>query len=152
MVGGVRLIDPANESSPVISPGGRWAGYSSDASGSREAWVTDFPAATGRRQVTTGGVGSAWGWIGEDEIGWLDSERRIVAATIRRKGGDLEVGAPRVLFGGRVFATDDGTVADYSPARRRLILARPAGFSTEEPDLVVVSDWRAALDDGGQKP
>jgi hypothetical protein len=43
-------------------------------------------------------------------------------------------------------AFDSSTPLDYSPARQRLILARPAG-STEKPHLVVVSDWRAALDD-----
>ncbi|HVR29677.1 MAG TPA: protein kinase [Thermoanaerobaculia bacterium] len=143
------LAGPGQESFPLLSMDARWVLYGSDVSGSWEQWVTDFPAASGRWQVTSD-FGGSRGWLGEDEIWWQDREGRIVAARIQRRGTELDVTGRRVLLGGRTLG-DTERVLDYSPARQRFLLARSAG-PLEPPALVVVSDWRGVLGERPRRP
>jgi len=142
------VTGPANETTPRISPDGRWVAYVSDASGRDAIWVTDFPDAKGRWQVSSEFFG-VYGWMGNDELYWEDSDDKDGVVTIRARGNDLDVGPRRMLFGGR--AMHGLYVADYSSARKRFLVSRPNGPSPT-PRLVVVSDWRAALGAGGAKP
>lgn len=49
------LRTPFNETSPAISPDGRWLAYASNETGRFEVYVQPFPAGGRRLQVTTGG-------------------------------------------------------------------------------------------------
>jgi serine/threonine-protein kinase len=55
------LATPFNETSPMISPDGRWLAYSSDESGSFEVYVRRFPEAGGKWRISTsGGSNPIW--------------------------------------------------------------------------------------------
>jgi Tol biopolymer transport system component len=151
------LAGPANERSPRLSPDGRWVAYLSDAGGEMELWITDFPAAGARLQIPTLSKDFEFqvGWLSADEIWWRDSERRhLVAAKIRQRGAAIEIAGRRELLGGRTLAPENETFAegvfDYSPARRSFLLGRDVELLLP-PDLILVSDWRAALGDGEAK-
>jgi Tol biopolymer transport system component len=88
-----------------------------------------------------------FGWMGNDELYWEDSDEKVGVATIRARGNDLDIGSRRPLFGGRVM--HDLSVYDYSPARQRFLVSRSAG-PPPNPKLVLVSDWRTALGPGGR--
>jgi len=49
------LANPWNEFAARLSPDGRWVAYCSDETGSNEVYVTSFPEAAGRWQVSQGG-------------------------------------------------------------------------------------------------
>jgi hypothetical protein len=141
------LAGPASEKSSRISPDGRWVAYISDASGRDALWVTDFPEAQGRWQVSADSAG-AFGWMGDDELYWEDGDEKVGVATIRARGNDLEIGPRRPLFGER--SMQGLSVLDYSQARKRFLVHQRAG-PFPASTLVVVSDWRAALGAGGER-
>jgi len=149
------LGGPGQESRPRLSPDGRWLAFLSEGSGRLEIWVTDFPAATGRWQVSSnteerGARIGRWGWLSADELWWKDADGRLVAASLAWRGREIEVGARRLLLGGRALA-DTETVFDYSPVRKRFLMGREVG-ARPASELVVVSDWRAALRAGERSP
>ena len=49
------LQSPANEINAVLSPNGKWLAYASDESGRMEVYVTAFPDAGGKWQLSNGG-------------------------------------------------------------------------------------------------
>ena len=49
------LTSKGNETNGQISPDGKWVAYASDESGNWEIYVTSFPGATGKWQVSRGG-------------------------------------------------------------------------------------------------
>src|SRR5258708_21858354 len=81
-----RPFIPASKGSEVpaeVSPNGRWIAYVSDETGRREVYVTSFPDATGKWQVSTnGGENPRW----------------------RADGREMYFPAARVLFPGYVRA------------------------------------------------
>jgi Tol biopolymer transport system component len=154
----VVLGGPGDENYPRLSPGGSFVAYLSGASGALEVWVADFPGARNRRQISrdfrdseaerSGQATrfSGFGWAGDDEIYWQDMEGRVRAVSVRSRGANLEVGASKPLFGGRVL-TDRETLFDYCVTRQKFLLSRAAGGAPSSR-LVFVGDWRAALDAG----
>ena len=61
------LEGPDDELAPAVSPDGRWMAFVSDLSGQDEVYVTSFPTAAGRIQISSGGGTSpAWGKDGRE--------------------------------------------------------------------------------------
>jgi len=142
------LDGPGQEAYPRLSPSNRWLAFVSEDSGLRNLWVTEYPAATDRLQVSSSAAEwafefGAWGWLNEDECWWQNGEGRIVVARIRKGARRVEVESRRELLGDRRLAKGD-EVLDYSPARKRFLVGRAVG-TKKRPELVVVSDWREIL-------
>jgi serine/threonine-protein kinase len=78
------LTSPYNETSPVLSPDGRWLAYVSDESGTSEVYVSSFPEVHEFKRLVSvgGGVEPMWAHSG-DELFYKDSQRRLVAASVR---------------------------------------------------------------------
>ncbi len=78
------LTSTYNETSPVLSPDGRWLAYVSDESGATEVYVSSFPnVADLKRQVSIGGgVEPMWAHSG-NELFYKNPERQLVAASVR---------------------------------------------------------------------
>jgi len=149
------LTGPGQEVYPRLSPSGTWMAFVSNASGREEIWVTDFPAVADRRQVSVGAAEwafelRAWGWLSANELWWQSSGGHVVAARIGKGARGVEVEARQPLLGGRALAKGE-EILDYSRARQRFLLGRDVGAKVS-PDLVVVSDWRAALRAGEKAP
>ena len=49
------LTTPFTNTTPALSPDGKWLAYASDESGSAEIYVQAFPSMQGRTQVSAGG-------------------------------------------------------------------------------------------------
>lgn len=79
-----------------FSPNGRWIAYSSNESGSTEVYVTSFPKADIKLQVSTGGGEQpVWRRDGR-ELFFVSADGRLMASDISRDG--LTIGIPRPLF------------------------------------------------------
>lgn len=78
------LTSPYAETSPVLSPDGRWLAYVSDESGATEVYVSSFPEVNEFKRLVSvgGGVEPMWAHSG-DELFYKDSQRRLVAASVR---------------------------------------------------------------------
>jgi len=90
---------PFEERAAQISPDGRWITWLSNESGQREVYMSDFPEAKQKWQVSKGGVArfpARWARTG-DAVYYLTSEG-IIRVTVSVDGTDLELGASEVMM------------------------------------------------------
>jgi len=87
----------ASYTSGQVSPDGKWVVYASNETGDWEIYVTTFPTAAGKWQVSRGG-GSEPRWRGDgNEIFYLGARGMLTAVEVSR-GDRLSSGMPRTLF------------------------------------------------------
>jgi Tol biopolymer transport system component len=133
--------DPNLWLSGSISHDGKWLLYLSNESGRRELYVMPYPGPGEKRQIST--AGAEYGvWLGDRAIVYPQPpEGKLYAVDVDERGGNLAIGAPRQIFGGRpaprgaYAATSDG---------KRLLFAVPVEDSASA-QIRFVSDWRADL-------
>jgi eukaryotic-like serine/threonine-protein kinase len=80
------LTSKANQTNGQISPDGKWLAYASDESGTWEIYVTSFPNAAGKWQVSRGG-GTEPRWRGDGkEIYYLAPSGMLMAVPVNAQG------------------------------------------------------------------
>ena len=88
---------PGNQTNGQISPDGKWVAYASDESGNWEIYVTTFPGAAGKWQVSSGGgVEPRWRGDGK-EIFYIGSTGMLTAVPVNA-GATFSSGTPTPLF------------------------------------------------------
>ena len=138
------LTTPASETSPRLSPDGKWIAYLSNATGRNEAYIRAFPGAgpPGEWPVSNGGAANlAWRKDGKELFytGPSPTGGGQMAASIRLLADRVEIGAPRELFSGlnSTFAvSDDG---------QRFLRFVQAGVNDDRDPLTVVLNWPGLL-------
>ena len=135
------------ETSPALSPDGRWLAYSSNESGRYEVYVRPYPNVdAGRWQVSQAGGGSPhWSHTGR-ELFYENGAQALVAVAVV-PGVTFTVGAQVTLFNTSGFAGTSGSVKelyyDVAPGDQRFVLFRRATENGEvkvDP-LVQVVNW-----------
>ena len=91
------LASKSNQGSAQVSPDGKWLAYATDESGVWNIYVTTFPGAVGKWQVSTGG-GTEPRWRGDaKEMFYLAAENVVMAVSVRA-GSTFSSGTPQPLF------------------------------------------------------
>ncbi len=91
------LTSKGRESNGQISPDGKWAAYASDESGNWEIYVTTFPGAAGKWQVSRGG-GTEPRWRGDGkEIFYIGPTGMLMAVPVNSEG-TFSTATPAPLF------------------------------------------------------
>jgi eukaryotic-like serine/threonine-protein kinase len=91
------LKAPATLKNGQFSPDGKWVAYASNESGRWEVYVTSFPEAKGKWQVSSGG-GEQPRWRGDQkELFYFSPEAKIMALPVKTTGG-FDPGVPAELF------------------------------------------------------
>jgi hypothetical protein len=91
------LATKASETSGQISPDGKWVAYASNESGYWEIYVTTFPTAVGKWQVSSGG-GTEPRWRGDGkEIFYIGARGTLTAVPVNSEG-TFSTGNPTPLF------------------------------------------------------
>jgi len=91
------LTTAANETNGQISPDGKWVAYASNESGDWEIYVTNFPGAAAKWQVSRGG-GTEPRWRGDGkEIFYLGPKSMLTAVSVSADG-TFSTGTPVPLF------------------------------------------------------
>ena len=143
----VLAASAADETSPALSPDGRWLAYVSDESGAPEVYVRPFPnTANGRWQISTqGGQEPAWAHSGKELF------YRVVGATNAQMvmdvtpGASFVPGARRVMFPlVRYRVSLAHTQYTVSPDDRRFIMIR-ASEPERVDNLVAVENFFGVL-------
>ncbi|HYL34354.1 MAG TPA: protein kinase [Bryobacteraceae bacterium] len=130
-----------NSSWGQFSPDGRWIAYASDESQRNEIYVAPFPGPGGKKQISTaGGDQPLWRHDGK-EIFYAAPNGEMMAAEVSSKGGSLEVGVVRSLFG--PIPPPLGHSYDVSADGQRF-LVRMEAQPSDEP-LTLVRNWTALL-------
>jgi eukaryotic-like serine/threonine-protein kinase len=92
------LASRSNQSNGMISPDGKWAAYASDESGNFEIYVTTFPGAAGRWQVSRGG-GTEPRWRADNkEIFYIGPKAMLTAVPVTATADSFSTGNPTPLF------------------------------------------------------
>jgi serine/threonine protein kinase len=115
-----------NQVNGMISPDGKWVAYASDESGTWEIYVTNFPAAAGKWQVSRGG-GTEPRWRADgNEIFYLGPSGMLTAVPVNTTGS-FATGTPTPLFqfhGRTVISSTDVFSYDVSKDGKRFLVNR----------------------------
>jgi len=140
-----------NETTPALSPDGRWIAYDSDDSGGVEVYVRPL-SEKGRWQISnTGGDRPRWSRDGRTIVyrrvrreGEAAAPDRMMAVTVATEPS-FTAGTPRVVAEGS-FSPGGTSTANYdvSADGRRLLLISGAPEATRVP-LVIVENWAEEL-------
>jgi Tol biopolymer transport system component len=91
------LTTTSNTNNGQISPDGKWVAYASDESGNWEVYVTSFPGAAGKWQVSRGG-GTEPRWRGDGkEIFYISPSGTLMAVSVNGET-TFATGTPTALF------------------------------------------------------
>ena len=142
------MTTPASEILPRLSPTGQAVAYlelmvNTPLANRGTLKVVTFPSPSSPVPVSAAMVTSDYGWLGDNELAWIDATRHAWSATITIKDGELDIGAPKPLLGGNPLEERTQIVAIDAPRERFLMVIEDE--PEEEPGLIFVSDWRAQL-------
>ena len=127
------------ESSPKLSPDGRWLAYASNESGHNEIYVRPFPDPGGKFAISSGG-GSEPLWSRDGRELFYRNGDTMMAVTIAT-GSTLTAGSARLVFEGS-YQTSDAGVAGYDVASDgRFLMVEPIVRKQPATRINVVLNW-----------
>jgi Tol biopolymer transport system component/tRNA A-37 threonylcarbamoyl transferase component Bud32 len=132
------LQSPANESSAVLSPNGKWLAYTSDESGRGEVYVTAFPGPGGKWQVSNGG-GTSPSWSADGKQLYYAIADKLMLVAIQNPE-TFEFGAPAAL---PIHLNEFATLGPGAPGERFPAL-KPLNGGQSHPQEVVLN-WTRTL-------
>lgn len=130
-----------NQMNGIISPDGKWVAYASDESGSWEIYVTTFPGAAGKWQVSRGG-GTEPRWRGDGkELFYLAPGGMLTSVPISTIG-TFASGTPVSLFqfhGRPPISSSDVFSYDVSKDGKRFLVNRYIKPDKIEPLTIILN-------------
>lgn len=131
----------ASETNGLISPDGKWVAYASNESGDWEIYVTTFPDAKGKWQVSQGG-GIEPRWRGDgQEIFYIDPKGMLTGIAVSGDG-TFSSGAPSPLFqihGRTAISSTDIFTYDVAKDGKRFLVNRYVKPDHVQPLTVVLN-------------
>jgi len=129
-----------------FSPDGKWVAYASNESGKWQVYVTSFPEAQGKWQISTeGGEQPRWRGDGK-ELFYLSPESKMMAAPVTT-GVKFDSGPPVALFQAAPrhgHSLLDQFVYDVSRDGQRFLINTQVKNAEMEP-ITIVLNWDAEL-------
>jgi serine/threonine protein kinase/Tol biopolymer transport system component len=141
------LKAPSTLRNAQFSPDGKWVAYASNESGKWEIYVTSFPDARGRWQISSGG-GEQPRWRGDGkELFYLSLDGKMMAAPVTT-GVHFDAGTPAVLFQStprQPVLVYDLFVYDVSRDGQRFLINTQVKQGDSAP-MSIILNWPAKLD------
>jgi Tol biopolymer transport system component len=132
----------ANLGAARFSPDCKWVAYQSNETGKYEVYITHFPDATRRYQVSTqGGTLPRWRGDGRELFYFSEPQSSMMAVNVDEKIEELSLGPPRALFH-LANKAELYSPFDVTADGRRFLIAEtnsPAG------PLTLVMNWDSEL-------
>ena len=129
------------DTTPQVSPTGRFVAHGSNESGTGEVFVHSFPNPRVKLQVSTGGGGQS-AWRGDERELYYRTADAMMVADVSTEP-KLSVGKPRVLFRGQ-FASIQGKNYDVTPDGQRFLMVRTDELPPPK-EIAVVLNWMEDL-------
>ena len=120
------LSSAGNETNGQISPDGKWVAYASDESGNWEIYVTSFPGAAGKWQVSRGG-GEEPRWRGDGKEVFYIAPSGVLMAVPVNGASIFATGTPAALFqihGRAAISSSDVFTYDVAKDGKRFLVNR----------------------------
>ncbi|HSZ63511.1 MAG TPA: protein kinase [Terriglobales bacterium] len=135
------LTSKGSEANGQFSPDGKWVAYASDESGVWEIYVTSFPSATGKWQVSRGG-GTEPRWRGDgNEIYYIGSSGMLTAVPVNAQSA-FATGTPTPLFqiqGRAPISSTDVFTYDVAKDGKRFLVNRYVKPEHVEPLSILLN-------------
>ena len=128
-----------SETSPQISPDGKWLAYTSDESGRPEIYVSPFPGPGGRIAISTGG-GTEPRWSRDGRELFYRLGDRMMAVTMT-PGPSLTASSPRTLFEGRFQVSDTNSGGFDVSSDGRFLMIQPTVAEQPATEFNIVLGW-----------
>jgi Tol biopolymer transport system component len=137
---------PATVKNGQFSPDGKWVAYASNESGKWEIYVTSYPEAHGKWQVSgAGGTQPRWRGDGK-ELFYLASDGKIMAVPVT-PGANFDAGALVTLFQANareLVATSELVTYDVTKDGQRFLINTQVKNEDLQP-MSVILNWAADL-------
>jgi Tol biopolymer transport system component len=120
------LTSKGSEANGQFSPDGKWVAYASDESGNWEIYVTSFPAAAGKWQVSRGG-GTEPRWRGDGKEMFYIGPNGMLTAVLVNDASAFVTGTPTPLFqihGRAPISSTDVFTYDVAKDGKRFLVNR----------------------------
>jgi len=144
-----KMLTPANWTvrGAQLSPDGRWFAYASNESGSMEIYVSTFPDAKGKWQISSGG-GQEPRWRGDGkELFYMSTDGKMMAVSII-EGSSFEAGTPAALFTThrrQPVSSQDIYSYDVSRDGQKFLIVTNADQGPAAP-LSILMNWSSGLE------
>jgi Tol biopolymer transport system component len=127
-----------------VSPDGRWLAYGSNETGRMEVYVSSFPEAKGKWQVSfTGGQFPRWRKDGR-ELFYCRTDGAVMVAEVTPGRDSFAVGSATQVTERQIFQTSVAVPYDVFPDGQRLIMPAVKSQSMHAP-LTLITNWTAEL-------
>jgi Tol biopolymer transport system component len=135
----------AAETSPALSPDGRWLAYVTDTTGTQEVYVRRYPELDAPRQVSVGGGGQPQWRLDQHELFYLSPDRSLMAVTMSDSGNMSSIGTPRRLFRTSIVEGPSAARDSYAvmPDGRSFLI--DARRDVSSAPITLMLDWTAGL-------
>jgi eukaryotic-like serine/threonine-protein kinase len=135
------LTSPYDEYDARLSPDGKWLAYSSNETGNVELYVTSFPNAGAKWQVSNGGllardINTVMDWAPDGTLRYQFGDK-IYQVQVRNNDGKPEFSAPKEF----VTLPPGLTVISILADGKRILAAEPVGEQASVP-LDFVLNWQ----------
>ncbi len=128
-----------------FSPDGKWVSYASNESGKWEVYVTSFPEAHGKWQISNaGGIQPRWRRDGK-ELFYLSPDNKLMSVPVKT-GANFDAGTPAALFQAypREFgATSEQFFYDVSKDGQKFLINTQ--LKSAKTPVSVILNWSASL-------
>ncbi len=132
------IQSPANETSAVLSPNGKWLAYQSDESGRFEVYVTAFPSPGGKWQVSNGG-GSSPSWSADGKQIYYTVGDKLMLVAIQNVES-FAFGAPTAL---PMHVNEFASLGPAAPGERFPALKALSGGQSQPQEVIL--NWTGTL-------
>ena len=140
------LVGPGTLRNGQFSPDGKWVAYASNESGKFEIYVTSFPDAQGKWQVSSAG-GAQPRWRGDSkELFYIAPDGKMMAAPLSA-GANFDAGPPVPLFQAHArefFATSEQVSYDVTKDGQRFLINTQVKNADTHP-MSVILNWDAQM-------
>lgn len=139
------IATPASERGSAISPDGNWLAYGAEGNMWIQLFLTRFPSAVGKWQVSPGmGLQPRWS-NGGKRLYFVDQEKGLQVVDLDLSAG-VQISPPRAVFKEPVVGAMPALGYDIDSAGKRVIVPiSPPGSASRS--IVIVQNWYEAFRD-----
>jgi Tol biopolymer transport system component len=131
------LTGPYAERGSTISPDNKWLAYTSDETGKVELYLTPFPGAGSKWQVSSNGIGGEFDWSSDSKNLHYREGDKVYNVEVHANAGRPDFSPPKELMS----IPRNAMLISISSDGKRALAAQPVGDSADAP-IDFIFNWQ----------